>query len=65
MFVVYATGQYIGAPNDDGGRCESVTFQQNSKALQVPHVTQPHAILQAVSRASTNVSILCWLRYIT
>ena len=31
MFVVYATGQYIGAPNENGGVCETVTFQQSCK----------------------------------
>lgn len=31
MYVVYATGQYITGPNDDGGLCDTVTFQQASK----------------------------------
>lgn len=30
LYVVYATGQYIGASNENGGRCETVTFQQSS-----------------------------------
>ena len=31
MYVVYATGQYITGPNDDGGLRDTVTFQQASK----------------------------------
>ena len=32
MFVVYATGQYITGTNENGGLCDTVTFQQASKA---------------------------------
>ena len=35
MYVVYATGQYITGPNDDGGLCDTVTFQQASKYMHI------------------------------
>lgn len=35
MYVVYTTGQYIGAPNDSGGLCETVTFQQASNSTSM------------------------------
>ena len=43
MYVVYTTGQYIAAPNDDGGLCESLTFQQASKSLQFIHHHRLHS----------------------
>ena len=42
MYVVYTTGQYIGAPNDSGGLCETVTFQQASKSLQLVYQFRLH-----------------------
>lgn len=41
MFVVYATGQYIGAPNENGGVCETVTFQQSSNTTSTCNGAAP------------------------
>lgn len=40
MFVVYATGKYITGLNENGGLCETVTFQQACKsALSLMHTS--------------------------
>ena len=46
MFVVYATGKYITGPNENGGLCETVTFQQSCKsALSFMHTSCVHLLV--------------------
>ena len=40
MFVVYATGKYITGLNENGGVCETVTFQQACKSAFVLYAHQ-------------------------
>lgn len=60
MFVVYATGKYITGLNENGGLCETVTYQQtcespNGLAL---HVTMLCAAAAFVAPFSETACIL-------
>lgn len=64
MFVVYATGQYITGVNDAGSRCDTVTFQQASKALTfitaAPPPPFPNPIVSAYLLAElSDAPLLC------
>ncbi len=47
MFVVYATGKYLTGLNENGGLCETVTFQQSCKlALSFIHTSCVHLLVR-------------------
>jgi len=51
MFVVYATGKYITGLNENGGLCETVTFQQACKSvLSFMHTSCVHLVLHGCLR---------------
>lgn len=51
MFVVYATAKYITGPNENGGLCETVTFQQSSNKTSTCTADAP-----ATPNSITNVN---------
>ena len=65
MFVVYATGKYITGPNENGGLCETVTFQQSCKsALSFMHTSCMQWLIDGYVQVYDQVASLVLTTYI-